>query len=147
MKPLAAFLLLLTTSALAATGDEPAVTLHGHRFSTEFATSEAAREQGLMNRKTLAADHSMLFVFGDSTPRWFWMKNMLLALDILYFDEDRKLVAMQLDVPPCRNDPCPSYPSEVAARYVLELPAGTARRLGARDGDVLSIEGAIGAVE
>jgi hypothetical protein len=124
----------------------PAVTLHGHRFLTEFATDDASRERGLMMRTELPADRSMLFVFTDSEPRWFWMKNTLIPLDILYFDTDRKLVSMQLDVPPCKADPCPSYPSDAPARYVLELPAGTARSIGAQTGDTLTIEGNIGAV-
>ena len=124
----------------------PSVTLHGHRFTTEFATNDASREHGLMMRTELAADHSMLFVFPDLQPRWFWMKNTLIPLDILYFGADRKLVSMQLDVPPCKADPCPSYPSDAPARYVLELPAGTARRIGVQAGDELTVEGDIGAV-
>ncbi|MGN2253782.1 DUF192 domain-containing protein [Frateuria sp. GZRe12] len=124
----------------------PAVELHGHHFTTELATNEASREHGLMMRTELAPDHSMLFVFPDTQPRWFWMKNTLIPLDILYFDADRKLVSMQLDVPPCEVDPCPSYPSDTPARYVLELPAGTARRIGVESGDELKVEGDIGPV-
>jgi uncharacterized membrane protein (UPF0127 family) len=125
---------------------EAAVSLHGHRFTTEFATDDASREHGLMMRTELAADHSMLFVFPDLEPRWFWMKNTLVPLDILYFGADRRLVSMQLDVPPCKADPCPSYPSDAPARYVLELPAGTARRIGVQTGDELTVEGDIGTV-
>jgi uncharacterized membrane protein (UPF0127 family) len=125
---------------------ELAVNLHGHRFLAELATDDASREHGLMMRTQLPADHGMLFVFADSQPRWFWMKNTLLPLDILYFDADRKLVSMQLDVPPCKADPCPSYPSGAPAHYVLELPAGTARRTGAETGDVLTVEGDVGIV-
>lgn len=141
--------LLLTVAGCAAAVPQtsaPAVELHGHRFSTEFATDDASREHGLMMRTELAADHSMLFVFPDTQPRWFWMKNTLIPLDILYFDADRKLVSMQLDVPPCKADPCPSYPSDAPARYVLELPAGTARRIGAQAGDELTVEGTIAPV-
>jgi uncharacterized membrane protein (UPF0127 family) len=130
----------------AAHADTPSVTLHGQRFVTEFATTDAAREKGLMLRTELASDHSMLFVFPDTDLRYFWMKNTLIPLDILYFDTDRKLVSMQLDVPPCKADPCPSYPSDRPARYVLELPAGTARRIGAIVGDELKVDGAVGTV-
>jgi uncharacterized protein len=147
MKRLLVSLLFLAASTAAASSPAtPAVTLHGHRFSTELATDDASRAQGLMMRKELAADHGMLFVFPDTEPRWFWMKNTLVPLDILYFDADRKLVSMQLDVPPCQADPCPSYPSDAPARYVLELSAGTARRIGVEAGDVLGVEGDVGAV-
>jgi hypothetical protein len=149
MKPLWLVPLLLAATGCAAAaqrGPAPAVELHGHHFSTEFATDDASREHGLMMRTKLPSDHSMLFVFPDSEPRWFWMKDTLVPLDILYFDTDRKLVSMQLDVPPCKADPCPSYPSDAPARYVLELAAGTARTIGAQTGDVLTIEGDVGDV-
>ena len=74
------------------------------------------------------------------------MKNTLVPLDILYFDTDRRLVSMQLDVPPCKTDPCPVYPSSAPARYVLELSAGAARRTGVEVGDELKIDGDIGPV-
>ncbi|WP_425493871.1 DUF192 domain-containing protein [Dyella silvatica] len=122
------------------------VQLHGQRFSAEFATDDASRERGLMMRTELAADHSMLFVFADTDQRSFWMKNTLIPLDILFFDADRKLVSMQLNALPCKADPCATYPSDKPARYVLELAAGTAGRIGVRAGDELKIEGALGAV-
>ena len=145
---LAPLLLLLTscTNTAPANHAAPAVELHGQRFSAEFATDEAGRVHGLMMRSTLAADHGMLFVFPDTAPRAFWMKNTLIPLDILYFDTDRRLVSMQLDVPSCKADPCPTYPSNAAARYVLELSAGTTQRIGAKTADELKIEGDVGTV-
>lgn len=112
----------------------------------ELATDEPSREHGLMMRTTLAPDHSMLFVFPLSAPQAFWMKNTLIPLDILYFDAERRLVSMQTNVPPCKADPCPVYPSNAPARYVLEVPAGTARTMGVEVGDELKIEGDIGPV-
>ena len=144
-----AALLLLASMTLHAAPAAPAATtvqLHGQQFTIELATTDAARTQGLMNRTHLAADHGMLFVFAESAPQAFWMKNTLIPLDILYFDDARRLVSMQLNVPPCKADPCAVYPSNAAARYVLELAAGTARRLGLRNGDVLTINGDVGAV-
>jgi uncharacterized membrane protein (UPF0127 family) len=123
------------------------VELRGQHFSVELATNDAARERGLMARTVLAADHGMLFVFATSAPQAFWMKNTLIPLDILYFDDARKLVSVQHDVPPCTADPCPVYPSSDAARYVLELSAGTAQRIGVKPGDQLTINGSIGAVQ
>lgn len=142
-------LLVLATSfhATATRAAAPSVQLRGQTFSIELATTDAARQRGLMERTTLAADHGMLFVFASSAPQAFWMKNTLIPLDILYFDDARKLVSMQLDVPPCKADPCPIYPSHASARYVLELAAGTSRRIGAKLGDELTINGAVGAVQ
>jgi uncharacterized membrane protein (UPF0127 family) len=125
----------------------PSVQLHGHRFTTEWATDDESRARGLMLRTELAADHGMLFVFPDEEPRWFWMKDTLIALDILYFDGSRRLVSVQADVPPCKADPCPSYPSHRPARYVLELAAGTAAKIGVTAGEELLIEGTPGPVQ
>ena len=145
---LAPFLMVFATSAFAAPqSNAPAVQLHGERFTTEFATNNASRERGLMMRTELAADHSMLFVFPEDDQRWFWMKNTLIPLDILYFDGQRKLVSVQANVPPCKADPCPSYPSDLPARYVLELAGGTAARIGVQVGDELTIEGTVGSVQ
>ncbi len=139
-------LLIGSASAMPARDATPAVELHGQRFSAEFATDDASREHGLMMRTTLAPDHGMLFAFPYQAPQGFWMKNTLIPLDILYFDTDRRLVSMQLNVPPCKADPCPIYPSNAPARYVLELSAGTAHRIGVQVGDELKIDGDIGTV-
>ncbi len=125
---------------------KPAVELHGQRFSVELATDDASRQHGLMMRTMLAPDHGMLFVFPYTGPQAFWMKNTLIPLDILYFDADRRLVSMQLNVPPCKADPCPTYPSDAPAIYVLELSAGTTQRIEAKLGDALKIDGEIGPV-
>ncbi|MDF4026732.1 DUF192 domain-containing protein [Luteibacter sp. PPL201] len=142
--PVALFFL----AAGAHAGTDPSVSLHGKRFSTEFATTDDQRELGLMNRKAMDADHSMLFVFTDDEPRAFWMKNTLIPLDILYFDKDRKLVAMQLNAQPCQTDPCAIYPSgNRSARYVLELNGGMAGKLGLKLGDELTVDGNWGKVQ
>lgn len=139
-KIFAAALLFAAVSAHAT--DAPSVTLHGATFSTEFATNDAQREHGLMDRAQMDAQHSMLFIFADDAPRAFWMKNTLIPLDILYFDKDRKLVAMQLNAQPCKADPCAIYPSGgLPARYVLELNAGVAGKLGLKLQDELAIKG------
>ena len=140
------FLLVGSASATPVNAATPAVELHGQRFSVEFATDDASREHGLMMRTTLAPDHGMLFVFSYQAPQAFWMKNTLIPLDILYFDTDRRLVSTQLNVPPCKADPCPVYPSNAPTRYVLELSAGTVNRIGVKVGDELKIDGDIGTV-
>ena len=147
-----ALLLAMTACASAQTRHSavrtasPSVTLHGTRIAVALATDAASREHGLMGRTQLARDHGMLFVFPDAQPRWFWMKDTPIPLDILFFDSHRKLVSMQLDVPPCQAEPCSTYPSDAPARYVLELAAGEARRMGARVGDLLAIDADLGDV-
>lgn len=131
----------LGLSACAAHASGPYVVLDGHRFRIEIAADEPSRERGLMFRENMPADHGMLFIFDDAQVRTFWMKNTPLPLDILYFDQDYKLVSVQQRVPSCLNsgNNCPVYPSDGAAQYVLELNAGTADKIGVKPGDVLSV--------
>ncbi len=110
-------------------GAQRAMWLGGERFQIELATTPSSRLRGLMHRPPLASNQGMLFIYPDQAPRSFWMKNVSFAIDILYLDTDWRLVHLHEAVPPCRSDPCPGYPSHEAARYVLELPAGTASRL------------------
>jgi uncharacterized protein len=130
--PLLACLLALSGSGCASGSW---VELSGQRYQVEVADDDAERARGLMFRDELPADHGMLFIHDEQGPQSYWMKNTRIPLDILYFDNDRKLVSQQRDVPPCSaGDLCPPYPSEVPARYVLELNAGDAMRLGLTDG-------------
>ena len=138
------FIAMLACPAWAASptaATSPTVTLDGHLFTVEIAATPAEQEHGLMDRTSMAADHGMLFMFPDSQPRTFWMKNTLIPLDMLFFDANRHLVAIQADAQPCKADPCQLYPSDTPARYVLELNAGTAAKLGARTGDVITFSG------
>lgn len=139
---LAAMLACASCVAAATAPTAPAatssVTLRGHSISVEIADTPAEQSHGLMDRTAMAADHGMLFVFPDAEPRTFWMKNTLIPLDMLFFDDARRLVAIHERVPPCTADPCPLYASVEPARYVLELNAGTAARLGVRKGDAFT---------
>ncbi|PBJ81489.1 ACR family protein [Lysobacteraceae bacterium NML93-0399] len=120
------------------------VELAGHRYQVEVAATDEARARGLMFRDTLADGHGMLFIHDNEAPQAYWMKNTRIALDILYFDEARTLVSQQRDVPPCSGgNRCPSYPSDAPARYVLELNAGEARRIGLKDGETLTFSPSI----
>lgn len=139
-----AFLLMLTLSfcgSLHAAAKAPWVEVGGKRFSVELAIDDASRAQGLMHRQKLPAGQGMLFIHDYTDYQGYWMKNTLLPLDILYFDEQRRLVTQQRDAQPCRStgNDCPVYPSFAPARYVLELIAGSARAMGLKDGDVLTL--------
>lgn len=131
--------LSLSLVACAKTPATPNVELKNQTFLIEIADNDAAREHGLMGRIQMDADHGMLFVFADDSPRAFWMKNTRIPLDMLFFDADRHLVSVQHNVPPCTTDPCPAYSSGAPARYVLELNGGQASKLGLHTGEELTI--------
>ena len=126
--------------ALAGCAGNSWVELGGQRYSVEVADDDAERARGLMFRDALAEGHGMLFIHEREEPQSYWMKNTRIPLDILYFDDARVLVSQQRDVPPCSaGNACPSYPSDEPARYVLELNAGVAEKLGLQDGSELTL--------
>lgn len=111
------------------------VELSGQRYQVEIASNDAQRARGLMFRDELPPGRGMLFIHDREEPQAYWMKNTRIPLDILYFDNGRRLVSQQRDVPPCSaGDRCPPYPSTAPARYVLEVNAGEAARLGLENG-------------
>ena len=115
-------------------------TLKGETFEVEVAETEAARKQGLMYREALAPGHGMLFVYPAPETLRFWMMNTRAPLDILFFDAEQRLLDVYPDAPPCTAEPCARYLSRLPAVYALELPAGTARRLGLGPGEILVIQ-------
>ena len=130
--------LLLALSACAS-ARTPWVEVGGERFQVEVADDDAERARGLMFRDHMEADRGMLFIHDREEPQAYWMKNTKIALDILYFDNARRLVSQQRDVPPCSaGDACPPYPSFKPARYVLELNAGQAAKLKLENGAKLT---------
>lgn len=132
-------LLACATMSGCAGASQPWVELGGQRYAVELADDDGERARGLMFRDAMADDRGMLFIHDAQEPLAYWMKNTRIALDILYFDSDRRLVAQQRGVPPCSlGDACPSYPSNAPARYVLELNAGQAEKLKLQEGATLT---------
>ena len=93
----------------------------------EFASDEAQHRRGLMYREELAAGTGMLFIYQGEGMRAFWMKNTLIPLDMVFFDNAGRLVSLHRDVPPLTMA---LRRSTAPAQYVLELNAGEAERLG-----------------
>lgn len=108
----------------------------------EIASDDPTREQGLMFRDQLAADHGMIFLFPQNGVYPFWMKNTLIPLDMIWIDDQHKVNYVASDVPPCKADPCPNYGSTtIPSRYVLETAAGVAKKHNVAAGSVLRFEG------
>ena len=104
----------------------------------ELAATAESRTRGLMERATLPANRGMLFLFETAQPLSFWMRNTLIPLDMIFADAQRRITTIHAAVPPCQlPEPCPSYASDGAAQFVLEVNAGTAAKAGIAIGDEL----------
>jgi uncharacterized protein len=103
----------------------------------EIADDDPERRRGLQHREGLPDKSGMLFVFEEMGTHSFWMKDTKISLDLIWLDPSRRIVHMEQQVEPCRNDPCSSYTPLQKARYVLEVNAGKAQNMGLRVGEQL----------
>lgn len=108
----------------------------GHSYRLEVAISKAQHEKGLSDRKSLAENHGMLFLFQREDKECFWMKDMEFPLDIIWVDGAKKVVHLERNVSP-DTYPQAICPSEKAT-YVIELNAGQAAEAGILPGQVLN---------
>lgn len=110
---------------------------------TELATTREQQTMGLMERRVLADDAGMLFVYDSIQPAdaGFWMYRTRIPLDIAFADSAGVIRAIRSMVP-CETtlpEGCPVYAAGVPYRYALEVNAGYFRRHGAGIGDRLLV--------
>lgn len=104
-------------------------------FDVEIAQTFAEHIRGLQGRPSMGREKGMLFIFQESARHGFWMKDTLIPLDMIWMDQDGKIVTIIADVQPCIADPCPTYHPIQEAMYVLELNGSLAEEFGIRVGD------------
>lgn len=93
--------------------------------AVEIADTPAKQAEGLMERRLPDDRHGMLFVFEHAAPRVFWMHNTPGPLDMIFMDESRRVLNIVENAEPYSRQ---HRPSQGAARYVLEVPGGFAKR-------------------
>ena len=110
-------------------------------FTVEIALTDDEQIRGLQGRDSLQPGSGMLFLYPEAAPRAFWMKDVLMPLDIVFADGQGRITEVLEQLPPCLGPVarCPSYRSRSPARYVLELSAGQVSAQGLRLGDRLEL--------
>jgi uncharacterized protein len=104
----------------------------------EVASTDAQRAQGLMNRRRLAPNSGMVFLFAKPTRTQFWMKDTLIPLSIAFYDGRGRILRI-LDMAPCRADACRAYDAGVVYRGALEVNRGAFARWGVRRGSTIRL--------
>jgi uncharacterized membrane protein (UPF0127 family) len=105
-----------------------------HKFSVEVMRDDSQRARGLMYRRFMPEDRGMLFDFKREEAVSMWMKNTYLPLDMVFIDRTGRVVNVAENAEPLSER---IIPSGAPAFAVLELNAGTARRIGLKVGDRL----------
>ena len=103
--------------------------------SVIVARTDAERELGLGGRDSLSPETGMLFVFDHAEKYGFWMKDMKFAIDIVWLDENLRVVHVENSLLP-ETYPKIFSPGE-NSRFVLEVAAGIAQKNNYSDGQIL----------
>jgi uncharacterized protein len=103
----------------------------------EIADNDYERALGLMYRKKMDDSKGMLFIQEYMEPQSFWMKNTYISLDIIYVDDDMKIVSIAKNTEPFSYE---SIPSDSDAKYVVEVIAGFCRKYKVKVGDRISFD-------
>ncbi|HVO86345.1 MAG TPA: DUF192 domain-containing protein [Candidatus Binatia bacterium] len=110
--------------------------VNGHSLSAQLAATEAQREKGLGGRACIGTSQAMLFLFNQPGYYYFWMRDMHFAVDMVWLSDAKQVVYVQPNVLPSTYPN--SFVSQQPARYVIELRAGQAERLGIGTGTKLA---------
>ncbi len=100
----------------------------GTSMSFEMATTTAIQELGLSGRSVIPNNYAMVFVFPRDDRYGFWMKDMLVPIDIIWLSDNGTIINIENSVQP-DTYPHVFYPPK-PARYVLETRAGFALARG-----------------
>ncbi len=115
-----ALVALLLTGASAADMPRMDLTAGFHRIDAEVAADQANRMQGLMQRRTMAANQGMLFVFPQLARHCMWMRNTFLPLSVAFLDDDGRILNIEDMQPQTENNHCAAG----TARFALEMNIG-----------------------
>lgn len=130
--PLALLLLFFALPVKAQSLSVIELTARFHRIEAEVAGTPQTRAIGLMNRKEMAPQRGMLFVFAHDATHCMWMKNTLIPLSVAFMDAGGRILNIAEMKPHSEDNHCAVRP----ARYALEMNSGwfVQRDLKAGDG-------------
>ena len=105
-------------------------------FSVVVVADDFSRMKGLSGVEYLSSDQGMLFVFEYSGIYPFWMKDMLIPIDIIWINEDFKIVYIEVNLNP-NTYPKSFGPKQETSRFVLEVSAGIVNMFDIKIGDTV----------
>jgi hypothetical protein len=112
------------------------VRLGNSLFRLEVADTFALHERGLSYRQSLAPQTGMLFTFNAPDMYYFWMKDMNFPIDIIWLDQNKKVVHIEHSLSPSTYPG--SFGPDTPTQYVVEIPAGEAKQANVVIGDTVN---------
>ncbi len=109
------------------------IQIAGQTLKIELVTTREAQQKGLGGRNEIKEDEGMLFVFDHPDTYAFWMKDMNFPIDIIWLDQEGKVVYIKKDLKPETYPE--SFPPPKPATYVLETVSGFSEKNNLKTGD------------
>ena len=106
----------------------------------QIASTAYQREQWLMYRRNLDENKWLLLDFQQPGIYGVGMRNVLIALDIIWLDENYTIVYIKNMAQPCMEDPCPVFASPIRAKYILEINWWLAERIWLKEWKTLTFK-------
>lgn len=110
-------------------------------YLVEVAKTSQEREKGLAKFDSIENNQGMLFIFDTPGTYSIWMKDMKFNIDIIFLDENKKVINIFPNVkfesyksPFDYEEFKPDFP----AKYVIELKEGEVKENGVKVGDRLN---------
>jgi uncharacterized membrane protein (UPF0127 family) len=101
----------------------------GTQIEAEVANTPEKLLFGLAFRDALPSDSGMLYIFETSDRHRVRTKAFRIPVDMIWADENRRVIYLVEDATPCPQDPCPFYgPPAEKARYLIQTAAGFVKK-------------------
>ena len=108
--------------------DRGTIKIDSSVISVEIAESDAERQRWLMFRnEEFPSNAAMILVYPKSDLYALWLLNIQYNLDIMWFNEEGKLVYLINDAKPCENPLDPhvcTYKTNIPAKYIVVSTTG-----------------------
>jgi len=108
------------------------------KVNIEVAKTETEKRYGLSNRQYLGDYDGMWFIFDEDTKNSFWMKDMLIPLDIIFVDSSGFIIDIKENNAPCTDNYCPNIIPSSTYRYVLEVNSNFCEENGVKIGNSIT---------
>lgn len=112
---------LVLIGALLFNSSKSGIKIGSEYYELERVNTLEKLQLGLSGRNSLEDNSGMIFVFPDERDQCIWMKDMKFALDIIWLNPEKNIIAIEQNVSP------ETYPNQYChgpAKYVIELNAG-----------------------
>jgi uncharacterized membrane protein (UPF0127 family) len=115
------------------------VSVGAKTFYAKLARTDLEREKGLSGTDKLAENEAMLFVFDRESTWKIWMKDMKYPIDIVWINDEKKVVHAVRSARP-ESYPDRYFMPSQDALYVLELPDGSVNKYGISTGKKVNFD-------